>query len=305
MRPFVGSLLRYVLLSGLLRARSRAPRVVALTDPDSLALVTLALTLGVKHGLDADHLVAVDALTRFNVETRPRFARWCGVVFSLGHGAVVVAVALLAGILSGRWTVPTGLQDVGAWISISFLAALGALNLWAVWRTPAGAVVRPVGLRGRMLGPVLRSSRPGSVALVGALFALSFDTLSQAALLALAAQQIASWQFGVVLAACFVLGMTLADGANGLWVASLLRAADRRARIASRVMGVAVGCLSLAVAALGAWRYWSPAAAGWLDGRELALGIGLLGAVTVAFLLALAASRRAVAVASVPGTGLR
>jgi high-affinity nickel-transport protein len=275
-----------------------------MADPNSFALVTLALTLGVRHGLDADHLVAVDSLTRFNLDARPRFARWCGVVFSLGHGAVVLAVALVAGLLAGRWQVPDGFRDIGAWISIAFLAALGGLNLWAVWRTPAGAMVRPVGLRGRLLGRLMRTSRPGAVAVVGALFALSFDTLTQAALLALAAQQVATWQFGVVLGLCFVLGMTAVDGANGLWVASLLGAADRRARIASRVMGVAVGTLSLAVAALGAWRYGSPSAVQWLEGRELALGIGLLGAVLVAFLLALVASRRAIAGTPVPG-GLR
>jgi high-affinity nickel-transport protein len=275
-----------------------------MADPDGLALLTLAITLGVKHGLDADHLVAVDALTRFNLDVRPKFARWCGVVFSLGHGAVVIAVAVLAGLLAGRWEVPEGFRDLGAWISILFLAALGVLNLWAVWRTPRGAVVQPVGMRGRLLRGLMRTSRPGAVALVGALFALSFDTLSQAALLSLAAQRVATWQFGVVLALGFVLGMTAADGVNGLYVASLLRAADRRAPVASRVMGITVGALSLAIAALGAWRYASPTAADWLEGRELATGIGMLVAVAAAFLiaLALAGPRRA---SPVSGVGLR
>ena len=46
-------------------------------------------------------------------------------------------------------------------------------------------------------------------------------------------------QFGglahtLALGLLFLLGMTLADGANGLWIASLLRRADACARIASR-----------------------------------------------------------------------
>jgi uncharacterized membrane protein YidH (DUF202 family) len=85
-------------------------------------------------------------------------------------------------------------------------------------------------------------------------------------------------------------------------VASLLRAADRRAHVASRVMGITVGALSLAIAALGAWRYASPAAAQWLEGRELAIGVGLLGVLAAAFVLALAGARRAVPVS---GGGLR
>jgi high-affinity nickel-transport protein len=262
-----------------------------MTGSEALALVAIALTLGVKHGLDADHLVAIDALTRFNLQARPRFARWCGVVFSLGHGAVVIAVSILAGALAGRWTVPEGFRDVGAWISIGFLTALGALNLWGVWRTPADAVVQPAGLRARLLGGLMRTSRPAAVAAVGALFALSFDTLSQAALLAVTAQQVSRWELGVALALAFTLGMTLADGANGVWVASMLRAADRRARIASRVMGLAVGVLSLAVAAFGAVRFFSPSAARWVEGRELALGLCLALALACTYAIAMAISR--------------
>jgi hypothetical protein len=43
--------------------------------------------------------------------------------------------------------------------------------------------------------------------------------------------------------------MMVADGVNGLWVAS--PAETRSARIASRVMGLAIAFLSLAIADLG------------------------------------------------------
>ena len=39
---------------------------------DLLALSTLVFTLGLRHGLDADHLVTIDGLTRFNTVARPR-----------------------------------------------------------------------------------------------------------------------------------------------------------------------------------------------------------------------------------------
>ena len=224
---------------------------------DWLALVALALTLGLKHGLDADHLVAVDGLTRFNAEFRPRFARWCGVFFSLGHGAIVIAVAAAVGIAAERWIVPRWLEDLGAWLSIAFLAALGVLNLAAVATTPRHDIVRTVALRGRLLGRLMRTSKPMAIMLVGALFALSFDTISQAALFGMATNAIGSWVDGVVLAGVFMLGMTIADGVNGFWISSLLGSASTRARIASRVMGLTVGALSLGVAALGAAKYFS------------------------------------------------
>ena len=260
---------------------------------DWLALVAIALTLGLKHGLDADHLVAVDGLTRFNAEFRPRFARWCGVFFSLGHGAIVIAVAAAVGIAAERWIVPRWLEDLGAWLSIAFLAALGVLNLAAVATTPRHDIVRTVALRGRLLGRLMRTSKPMAIMLVGALFALSFDTISQAALFGMATNAIGSWVDGVVLAGVFMLGMTIADGVNGFWISSLLGSASTRARIASRVMGVTVGALSLGVAALGAAKYFSLSVDAWLHGRELAMGLGVMASVTLAFAVAIALGRRA------------
>jgi high-affinity nickel-transport protein len=49
-----------------------------------------------------------------------------------------------------------------------------------------------VGLKGRWLGRLARVSDPLGVAMVGALFALSFDTVSQAALFAVAGVQAAA-----------------------------------------------------------------------------------------------------------------
>ena len=36
-----------------------------------LALLGLVFVLGAKHGLDADHLAAIDGLTRYNLRQRP------------------------------------------------------------------------------------------------------------------------------------------------------------------------------------------------------------------------------------------
>ena len=47
----------------------------ALPD-NAAALATLVFLLGVKHGLDADHLATIDGLTRHNALVRPRLARW-------------------------------------------------------------------------------------------------------------------------------------------------------------------------------------------------------------------------------------
>jgi nickel/cobalt transporter (NiCoT) family protein len=54
----------------------------------------LAFALGTRHGLDADHLAAIDGMVRCNVERRPGFSRSIGALFSVGHGSVVVLAAV-------------------------------------------------------------------------------------------------------------------------------------------------------------------------------------------------------------------
>jgi high-affinity nickel-transport protein len=259
---------------------------------DWFALAALVFVLGLKHGLDADHLVAIDGLTRFNIRARPALARWCGTLFSLGHGLVVIAVAVVVGTAAESWIVPGWIEDVGVWISIAFLTVLGLANLFAVLTTPPGDVVQTVAVKGRLLGRLTRTTHPLGVVSVGALFAFSFDTMSQAALFAVTASQFGGWQHGALLGLTFMLGMLIADGANGVWIASLLRKADRRARMASRVMGLAVACLSLAVAAFGAAKYFAPAVDAWTEGRELAIGLGVIVFIAGTFALTLVSATR-------------
>ena len=131
------------------------------------------------------------------------------------------------------------------------------------------------------------------IAMVGSLFALSFDTLSQAAFFALTAMQFGGWEHALLLALLFTFGMVLTDGINGLWIARLIARADRIALIASRVMGVAVGGISLLVAAIVAAKLLSPAVDSWSEGREWIVSTTLIAIVVISFLVASRLPRRA------------
>jgi high-affinity nickel-transport protein len=259
---------------------------------DWLSLLILTFVLGMKYGFDADHLATIDGLTRYNARTRPGMAPYCGTLFSLGHGAVVMAIALGVSAIAGQWAVPEWFGLLGSLISIAFLVTLGSLNLAAVLRTAPDAVVQPVGLKGRLLGSLRHVSHPVLVALVGALFALSFDTLSQAAFFALTATQFGGWQHALVLALLFMLGMLLTDGINGLWIARLIARADQVALVASRVMGLVVSAISLLVAAFGAAKLVSPAIDAWSEGKELVFGGALVAIIAISFLAAMRLTRR-------------
>jgi high-affinity nickel-transport protein len=265
--------------------------------PESIyPLIVLAFVLGIKHGMDADHLATIDGLTRFNTAAgRLRLARLCGFLFSLGHGAVVCVVAIAASLLFHRAAVPPWMNDVGTGMSAFFLVLLGILNLYAVFSTPSGEMVQVAGIKGRWLGNLKMASRPAPVALVGALFALSFDTLSQAALFSVTATRYGGMIYALLLAICFMLGMMLTDALNGLWISHLLRRADAGARIASRIMGTTVALLSLTVAGLGLSRQFLPGAVAWQEGRELLMGASVIAVVAASFLFARYLQQRAAA----------
>jgi nickel/cobalt transporter (NiCoT) family protein len=247
------------------------------------ALCALVFLLGLKHGFDADHLATIDGLTRYNSRYRRAFARYCGALFSLGHGLIVIAIAIAVGAASARWDAPDWLEASGAWISIGFLAVLGIVNLTAVLNAGPNEVAAPIGLKGRLLGGLSRASRPLAVALVGALFALSFDTVSQAALFALTATQLGGVAHAVFLGLLFMLGMLTTGAINGLWISRLIARADQLACIASRVMSLAVSAVSLLVAAFGAAKLASPMIDGWSDGKELLFGAVVVASIAASF----------------------
>ncbi|MSQ51815.1 MAG: nickel transporter [Betaproteobacteria bacterium] len=255
-------------------------------------LILAVFALGAKHGMDPDHLATIDGLTRYNLGRRPRLARWSGCLFSLGHGVVVTLVAGLVASLSGGFEVPPWLEHLGAWISILFLAALGACNIAAVFRSPRDQVVASAGLRTRLLGRFAKSDHPMVIASVGAAFALSFDTWSQTALFSIAAQQMHGWIFSVSLGVVFMAGMMAADGLNGLWVARLLANADRRALIASRVMSLVIGVLGLAIASLGVARYFVPSLDEIMEAAGATVALAILALILASFGVAMRITAR-------------
>jgi high-affinity nickel-transport protein len=247
---------------------------------DWSALLPLVFVLGLRHGIDADHIATIDALTRLQAGRRRLAARWCGALFALGHGAVVLAVVATLALATHGWQAPAWLAPLGSAVSIALLAALGVANLRAVLGSAPGQAVALQGWRGRGLGRLLGHGHPAAAAAVGALFALSFDTIGLAVMFALAGTAVGGAGHAALLGAAFAGGMLITDGANGWWLARLLSCTDATAARASRLTAAAVAVVSLGVAALGVARWVSPAADAWAEGLGGWLGAALVAGVT-------------------------
>jgi nickel/cobalt transporter (NiCoT) family protein len=249
--------------------------------PAEIAAAALVFVLGLRHGLDPDHLVAIDGLTRSSR------SRWTGLFFSLGHGIVVTLVGVVLALAATDWQPPAWLESVGAAVSIAILLALGAANAAMSLRTPRGMPVATVGIRGRWLVERLGgASHPIMVAGIGAAFALSFDTLSHALLFSASGATAAGWLVAAVLGLVFTLGMVLTDALNGWWVARMIGAADARALRASRIMSATVCGLCFLIAGLAAVKLVHPALDEAMSPLAPFLGAATLAAVLAAWLLA-------------------
>ena len=173
---------------------------------------------------------------------------------------------------AGAQQIPTWVETAGNLVSIAFLFAIGILNLMTLARTPANHPAVPRGLRSGLFARATRVSHPLLIFLIGAAFAISMDTMSQAAVFSLAASGEFSWSVALLLGLIFTLGMLLVDAANGLWVYRLINGAGADA-IWSRRLTLTIGLLSLGIAVFGLVRLVHLNLDGWYSAYALQIGI--------------------------------
>jgi nickel/cobalt transporter (NiCoT) family protein len=199
-----------------------------------LGTAALAYSFGLRHAFDADHIAAIDNVTRKLVQEGRRPIA-VGFFFSLGHSTVVVglvvAIALTTAALQDRFD---ALKNVGGTIGTSvsalFLFAIAAANvlvLMQVYRALQAAkqgrlaardvdcILANTGILGRLLRPAFRLiGRSWHTYPLGVLFGLGFDTATEVGLLGISAAQAAHglsvWSI-LVFPALFTAGMSLMD----------------------------------------------------------------------------------------------
>ena len=190
----------------------------------SMAGLATLFALGMRHGLDPDHIAAIDGMTLRAHDQARKHARWTGGLFSLGHGLVVIAIAMLTAALSSQIKPPESLLAVAQWIPLLFLMWVGIVNLIALLKP---ADYQPVSVRGRWLPKRWQGrSDPLAAAVVGVLFATVFDTITLAATWGFAASTQGGIWVGLVAGLTFTAGMVICDTADSWLIVYLSRKAD-------------------------------------------------------------------------------
>jgi high-affinity nickel-transport protein len=208
-------------------------------QPVLIGTAVLAYSLGLRHAIDADHIAAIDNVTRKLMQEGKRPVA-VGFFFALGHSAVVVlaslAVALTANALSDKLV---SYREIGGVVGTSasalFLFIIAVANLIvlrgvyrafrsvergnSVTEEDIDALLQQRGWLARLFRPLFRFvSQSWHLFPIGLLFALGFETASEISLFGLSARAsdaVSSWSL-LIFPALFAAGMTLVDTTDGV-----------------------------------------------------------------------------------------
>jgi nickel/cobalt transporter (NiCoT) family protein len=208
--------------------------------PLLLGTSLLAYGLGLRHAIDADHIAAIDNVTRKLMHDGRRPIA-TGFFFSLGHSTVVVLASIaIAATAAALDTSLASFHDVGGMIgtlvSATFPLAIAVMNVFilaSVYRAfhrvkDGGAYVEEDldmlmsggGLLARIFRPLFGMVRKSwHMYPLGLLFGLGFDTATEIGLLGISAAEAAKgmsiWAI-LVFPALFTAGMALVDTADSV-----------------------------------------------------------------------------------------
>jgi nickel/cobalt transporter (NiCoT) family protein len=208
--------------------------------PVLLGTAFLAYSFGLRHAVDADHIAAIDNVTRKLMQEGKRPVA-VGFMFSLGHSTIVfLGSAAIAGTAFAlRQHIDTAREIggiIGTLVSTLFLFTIAAVNL-AVLFSVYRAFLRVrrgepyveedfdllLGNRGflaRLFRPVFRIVRTSwHMYPLGVLFGLGFDTATEIGLLGISAVEasrgLPMWSI-LVFPALFAAGMSLIDTTDNI-----------------------------------------------------------------------------------------
>jgi nickel/cobalt exporter len=225
-----------------------------------LLLTSSALVLGFLHGLGADHLMAIAALSVGRTGDIPAVQRTralsVAVRFAVGH-AILLGCGAAALILLG-WSLPLVFERAGEMLGGALLIVLGGVGLWGVragriyghshqhGNEPAAHWHLHIGRRDHHPVPAAHSHLP---MIVGAAFALS--SLRALTLLAPFGESAGAASLGtlLIMIAVFAVGIMLSMALFGVAFARAMSAA------AAARLGQAAALL-MASASIGLGVFW-------------------------------------------------
>ena len=198
----------------------------------------VCFVLGLRHGVDADHIAAIDNTTRKLLQEGKRPVT-VGTWFSIGH-SIIVGLMVVALVLAAKFILGTAIEDqtnaISTLISGVFLFIIGAINVIIVMDTyrifkglKTGTIkqcdldceLSKKGFMNTHFGWLFKViEKPYQMIAVGFLFGLGFDTATQTMLIGVTVAASASGNISLLsllaLPFAFACGMVITDTTDGV-----------------------------------------------------------------------------------------
>ncbi|KAI8941980.1 hypothetical protein NX059_000091 [Plenodomus lindquistii] len=209
-----------------------------------ISTAVLSYTLGLRHALDADHISAIDLMTRRLIAAGQRPVT-VGMYFSLGHSTIVIITSLVVAGTAAAVSDKFGNFEkiggiIGTSVSAAFLVLLGVMNMYILYKLVVqmkrmincepGTEAQEFTIQGGgCLFPILQKlfrliDRPWKMYPLGVLFGLGFDTSSEIAILGISSIQATRgtsiWLI-LIFPLLFTAGMCLLDTTDGALMMTL------------------------------------------------------------------------------------
>ena len=162
------------------------------------------------------------------------------------------------------------------------------MNLYNLLRTKANNdEFQLSGIKGKFISKIARgTTNPFLIIIVGALFALAAETVSQTAIWSLAAGNSGEYM-PLVLGLVFMLGIVITDTIDSLIVFRMINQTNKFGQSASSVMGWVIVVLAYGVSFYQAFTFFNP----WAELDFEILGVVLFLSLTFSFVLVSVRSR--------------
>jgi len=199
----------------------------------------LAYTFGLRHAVDADHISAIDNVTRKLMQEGKRPVA-VGFFFGLGHSTIVMILGVVIAVAASLLKVDLQLESVAGAIGtgasafflylIAFLNAIVLVDIFRAFRKlrrgggyseqALNDLLNQRGFLARFFRPLFKvTTKSWHMYPIGILFGLGFETATEVAILAISATTVSKGlpaYLSLLFPLLFTAGMTLIDATDSI-----------------------------------------------------------------------------------------
>lgn len=194
-----------------------------------LAGFIILFVLGLRHGLDPDHITVIDNFTYKLHQKQNKWSRWVGTLFTFGHGIMVTLISVILSLLKNNIEFPDWFNVVIEWVPVVILLTMGITNLITLLNRKSDNPKKVSRFKTWMLPKHTDTHlNPFSIILTGLIFGFIFDTSSQIAAFGITMSASNQWIYAVLGGLVFSFGLILTGTCDSFLLNKLLKTFDQK-----------------------------------------------------------------------------